>query len=47
MSKKYRCKICNKKCIDNYPRLNELNKKIWCDSCTSKLWNMKNHEKKN
>ena len=38
MDAEYKCKRCGKKCIDNYPLLNEYNKRTWCNECIDILW---------
>ena len=36
MKREYNCIVCGKECIDNYPDLNEENKRQWCNECISK-----------
>ena len=41
-----KCIKCGKKFKDSYDQLNELNKRVWCNSCVKKEWDIKlNHRR--
>ncbi len=35
-----KCIKCGKMFKDDYADLNELNKRVWCNSCTQKKWDI-------
>ena len=38
---KGKCIKCGKDFKDSYNDLNELNKRVWCNSCVSEEWNLR------
>jgi len=43
---KYVCEDCGKECEDNYPFVNDMNRRTHCNECVDKLWKEYNDRKK-